>query len=166
MLPLAGHWTTASTIALGVVMLLEHPDQLAAFRDDPALAAGAVEEMVRLQSIGDAGAALAVVADIEVGGPAHPGRRGHPPADPAANRDPEAIDRPDGFDIRRGDRHHLGFGFGIHRCWGEPGAGDGRDRPRTLFERIPTLRLDAPEEIPPFKYEAAIFGLHSLPVAW
>ena len=152
LLLLAGHETTASTIALGVVMLLEHPDQLAAFRDDPALAAGAVEEMVRLQSIGDAGAARAVVADIEVGGRLIRAGEGILPLIPAANRDPEAIDRPDVFDIRRGDRHHLGFGFGIHRCLGENLARATVEIAlRTLFERIPTLRLDAPLEELPFK---------------
>jgi cytochrome P450 len=37
----------------------------------------------------------------------------------SGNRDPDAIDRPDEFIIDRPDaRHHLSFGFGIHRCMG------------------------------------------------
>jgi cytochrome P450 len=167
LLLLAGHETTASTIALGVVMFLEHPDQLAALRDDPALAAGAVEELVRLQSLGDAGAARAVVADIEIGGRLLRAGEGILPLIPAANRDPEVIDRPDEFDIRRGNRRHLGFGFGIHRCLGENLARATVEIAlRTLFDRIPTLRLAAPVDELPFKYDSQIFGLHELPVRW
>jgi cytochrome P450 len=37
----------------------------------------------------------------------------------SGNRDPSAIDRPDEFIIDRPNaRHHLSFGFGIHRCMG------------------------------------------------
>jgi cytochrome P450 len=37
----------------------------------------------------------------------------------SGNRDEEAIDRPDEFLIDRAKaRHHLSFGFGIHRCMG------------------------------------------------
>jgi cytochrome P450 len=37
----------------------------------------------------------------------------------SGNRDEEAIDRPDDFIIDRPQaRHHLSFGFGIHRCMG------------------------------------------------
>ncbi|MEC9343202.1 MAG: cytochrome P450, partial [Pseudomonadota bacterium] len=37
----------------------------------------------------------------------------------SGNRDEEVIDRPDEFIIDRATpRHHLSFGFGIHRCVG------------------------------------------------
>jgi cytochrome P450 len=37
----------------------------------------------------------------------------------SGNRDEEAIDRPDDFIVDRPNaRHHLSFGFGIHRCMG------------------------------------------------
>ena len=37
---------------------------------------------------------------------------------------------------------------------------------RTLFDRIPTLRLARAVEDLPFKYDGAVFGLYELPVAW
>ena len=37
---------------------------------------------------------------------------------------------------------------------------------RTLFERIPALRLAMPAEKLSFKYDGVIFGLHELPVSW
>ncbi|HKI74219.1 MAG TPA: cytochrome P450, partial [Pseudomonadales bacterium] len=37
----------------------------------------------------------------------------------SGNRDEEVIERPDDFIIdRKNARHHLSFGFGIHRCMG------------------------------------------------
>ena len=50
---IAGHETTAGQIAVSVVALLEHPDQLALLRDaeDPKVVAAAVEELMRYCSI-------------------------------------------------------------------------------------------------------------------
>ena len=54
----------------------------------------------------------------------------------SGNRDEEAIDRPDEFLIDRPNaRHHLSFGFGIHRCMGNRLA---EMQLRVLWEEIMT----------------------------
>ena len=49
---IAGHETTANMIGLGVLALLQHPDQAAVLRetDDPKVVANAVEELLRYLS--------------------------------------------------------------------------------------------------------------------
>jgi cytochrome P450 monooxygenase len=37
---------------------------------------------------------------------------------------------------------------------------------RTLFDRIPTLRLAEPVEELPVKFDGILFGVHALPVTW
>ena len=69
----------------------------------------------------------------------------------SGNRDEEVISRPDEFLIdRENPRHHLSFGFGIHRCMGNRVA---EMQLRILWEEI--LRrfgrievLAEPERIP------------------
>jgi len=51
----------------------------------------------------------------------------------SANRDEEKFPNPDIFDIRRGSRDHMAFGFGLHSCLG---AALARMEIRVVFEEI------------------------------
>jgi hypothetical protein len=112
-----GHETAVSMISNGILALLNHPDQYAAVAADPALATGAVEEILRydapVQLTGRVATAAMAVGRLDV----HPG-------DllilllSAANRDPEAYPDPDRFDVRRGATNHLAFAAGAHFCLG------------------------------------------------
>lgn len=163
----AGHETTANMISLGVVTLLQHPEQLAQLRAEPSLTANTVEELLRFHSIGDAGAVRVALADLEVGGQLIRAGEGLIPLLLSANRDEAVFPRPDTLDLRRHTRGHMGFGFGVHQCVGQNLArAELEIAYHTLFTRLPGLRLDAPLEALSFKYEEQGFGLNALPVAW
>ncbi len=83
------------------------------------------------------------------------------------NRDESVYPEPDTLDWHRSTRHHVTFGFGIHQCLGQNLArAELEIALRTLFARLPGLRLAAPAEEIPFKPGDTIQGMLELPVAW
>ncbi|WP_234407544.1 cytochrome P450 [Pseudomonas bohemica] len=169
LLYLAGHETTANLIGLGLVSLLQHPEQKEALMANPLLARGAAEEMLRFHSITHMNSNRVATQDVEIGG--HLIRKGegvlallH-----AANHDPEVFTSPDAFDIHREtkDQAHVAFSFGIHQCLGQPLARlELHVVFETIFRRFPTLQLAVPFEELDFKRNVFVFGLNSLPVIW
>jgi cytochrome P450 len=166
LLLIAGHETTSNVISLGTLALLEHPDQLAALKADPALIPNAVEEMLRFLNIVEAGFRVAL-ADIEIEGTVIKAGEGLVALAATANRDEAAFEQPDGFDITRGARHHVAFGYGIHQCLGQNLARTELAMVfGTLFRRIPGLRLAVPMTEVPLKNDSFIYGVNELPVTW
>ncbi|WNV85780.1 cytochrome P450 [Umezawaea sp. Da 62-37] len=167
LLLLAGHETTANMISLGTIALLENPDQLALVKADPSKTLSAVEELLRYFTIVDAATARRATEDVELGGVTIRAGEGVLALGFAANRDPEAFENPDDLDVERGARHHVAFGFGAHQCLGQNLARmELQIVVDTLFRRVPELALAQPVEELLFKDEAAIYGVHSLPVTW
>ncbi|MFJ9381965.1 cytochrome P450 [Streptomyces sp. NPDC101455] len=168
LLLLAGHETTASTIALGVVTLLDHPDQQALVTGHREGAAGAADEMVRFHSLGDIDAGRVTTGELTVGGRTLPAGVGIIPVLSAGNRDPDVFEDPDQVNVLREHvRRHVGFGYGRHQCLGQNLArAELEIAYRTLFARIPGLRLTGPVGELSFKHDSQIFGLHTLPVTW
>jgi cytochrome P450 len=164
----AGHETTANMIALGVLALTEHPDQLAIIREDPSQTLNAVEELLRYFTVADIVPVRVATEDIEVGGVVIREGEGVLPLGYAANRDPSVFANPDDFDIVRGSRQHVAFGFGPHQCIGQNLARmELQIALETLFRRIPGLEFAVPLEKIPFRDETAmVFGVHELPVTW
>ncbi|MEU6372498.1 cytochrome P450 [Streptomyces sp. NPDC046909] len=165
----AGHETTANMIALGVLALLEHPDQLALVRDtdDPKVLAGTVEEMLRYLTVVHNGQRRVALADIELGGETI--RAGDGVIIPGAtgNWQPDRFPDPDRLDISRDARRHMAFGFGIHQCLGQPLARlELQVVYGTLFRRVPTLRRAVDLEKIPFKDDGVVYGVYELPVTW
>jgi cytochrome P450 len=119
LLLVAGHETTVGLISNAILALLRHPDQLAALRADPALAAGAVEETLRYD------APVQLTGRVARGG-MQVGQVSAPDGAvlllllAAAGRDREAFADPDRFDIRRAAGSHLAFAAGPHFCLGAP----------------------------------------------
>jgi len=136
----AGHETTANLIANGLVLLFEHPDQLARLRAEPDLMPSAVEEMLRCD--GPAGVIGRVPTEpVELAGHTVPAGQHIYLALMAANRDPEVFEDPDAFDITRKRNRHLAFGMGTYYCLGAALARMETDEClRILLERCPDLR--------------------------
>ena len=167
----AGHETTANTIGLGTVLLLEHPDQLAILRDDPGVVKTAVEEILRYLSVVNTGMARRATADLEIGGRRIESGGRIVVSLPAANRDLAYLGDADVFDVTRPRGIHAGrhvaFGYGIHRCLGMNLARlELSVALPALFRRFPELRLDVPGAGPRYRGAAAVNGLLSLPVSW
>jgi cytochrome P450 len=169
LLLVAGHETTTNMIALGTLALLRHPDQFAALRrtDDPALIADAVEELLRYLTIVHMGLRRVALADVEIGGQVIRAGDGMIFPTNVANRDEEVFADPDRLEIHRDARGHLAFGFGVHRCLGQPLA---RVQLQvvygTLYRRLPTLRLAVRPSQLPFKSDSTVYGVYELPVTW
>ncbi|MFF0624249.1 cytochrome P450 [Streptomyces sp. NPDC004296] len=162
----AGHETTANMISLGTFALLEHPDQLARLRSDEDLMPAAVEELLRFLSIADG--MLRVATDtIEIAGHTIRAGDGVVFSTSLINRDETAYPAPDALDLDRSARHHVAFGFGIHQCLGQNLArAELEIALRSLFRRIPDLRLAVPAATIPFKPGDTLQGMIELPLAW
>jgi hypothetical protein len=169
LLLIGGHETTSNMIALGTAALLLHPAELAELRatDDPAVIAGAVEELLRWLTILHLGRRRIALADIEIGGTLIRRGEGIVVAHDAANRDPVGFPDPGTLDIHREARHHLAFGFGVHQCLGQSLARvELQVVYGTLYRRVPTLALAVDPADVPYKYDNIVYGVHQLPVTW
>lgn len=115
----AGHETTMALLSNGMLALLRHPDQLQRLRDEPALVASAVEELLRFDSPIQHQTRVAA-EDTEIGGKQIITGQRVVPLLGAANRDPDQFPDPDSLDLSRSPNKHLAFGYGIHFCVGAP----------------------------------------------
>ncbi|MEV6802720.1 cytochrome P450 [Micromonospora rifamycinica] len=164
---IAGHETTANMISLGVVGLLENPEQLAALKADHRLAGPAAEELLRYWSIGEFSTSRIATADIEIGGQLIRAGDGVIALNSAANHDDRVFASPERLDIRRDARSQMAFGHGIHQCLGQNLARLELEIVyTTLFSRIEGLRLTVPADELPFKADASFYGIYEVPVSW
>jgi cytochrome P450 len=163
----AGHQTTQNMTALGVLTLLQHPDQLALIKSNPEMIPGAVEELLRFSSVLHVGARRVALEDIDVNGKLVKAGEGVICSIPAANRDPNLFPDPDRFDVERDAARHVAFGFGMHQCLGQVLArAELRIVYGSLFNRLPNLRLAVPFEKLRFRHDMFVYGVHELPLAW
>jgi cytochrome P450 len=167
LLLLAGHETTSNMLGLGTLALLRHPDQLAAVRDDPDAIGPAVEELLRWLSIVHTAIPRVTTTAVEIAGVQIPAGEVVFVSLPSGNRDPDFIDTPEEFDIRRGAPGHLAFGHGVHHCLGAPLARmEMRIAFPALLRRFPTLALAEDFDDVSFRSFHFIYGLKSLEVTW
>jgi cytochrome P450 len=117
LLLVAGNETTTTLIGNAVLALLEQPGELKRLREDPALLATAIDEVLRFSSPVQFDPRRANRATRIAGTPIEENTMvlcwlG------SANRDEAVFERPDVFDVGRQKNPHLAFGFGTHHCLG------------------------------------------------
>jgi cytochrome P450 len=113
----AGHDTTSAVLGAGMKGLLDHPDQIALWRDNPELDDGAAKELMRWVSPVRHMLRTAT-EDVELRGKKIKAGDALALWFPAANRDPEQFANPNTLDITRDPKKHLAFGYGEHMCLG------------------------------------------------
>jgi cytochrome P450 len=164
---IGGHETTANQINLSLLLLFDHPGQVATLRADPGLIPAAVEELLRCSRLGGLPPARVTTDDVQIGGVTIPAGEQVMPLLGTANRDPSAFIDPDRFDVTRDAASHLAFGAGVHHCLGAQLARvELQEAFRGLIGRLPGLRLAVPASDLEFKPGMAIHSLRELPVLW
>ncbi|MBH1938051.1 cytochrome P450 [Streptomyces sp. AV19] len=144
LLLVAGHETTTNLIANGMLTLLRHPDVLERLRrgDEPGLPARVIEELVRHDPVSQMLANRIALDDIEIAGTTIPRGSTVVLVLASGSRDPGFVEDPDRFDPDRAPNEHLGFGGGIHYCFGAPLARpEGRIALTELARRLENPRL-------------------------
>jgi cytochrome P450 len=163
----AGHETTANTIALSTLVLLENPDQLAALRTSPELANSAVEELLRYLSVIQFGLLRYATEDVTVADTVIRAGEWLVAASSPGNRDESVYPGADEVDLKREARTHLAFGFGAHQCLGQQLARvELQVALTTLLSRLPNLRLPVPLADSAFKHNSIVYGLQAMPIVW
>lgn len=162
----AGHETTGTMIGTGMLVLLQHPDQLDVLRRDPELIGPTVEELLRYLSILHSSIVRVAKVDVDLGGQHIRAGEGLIATPAQANKDPRKFPDPDRFDITRDTAGQVAFGFGVHQCLGQAIARlEMRIALAGILERMPGLALACgPDEL---TYESSnLIGVHALPVTW
>lgn len=130
---IGGDETTRHVISGGMHALLEHPEQLAALREDPTKLPVAIEEMLRWVSP-IKNMARTLTRDVELRGQTLEEGEKLLLLYPSGNRDERVFDRPHEFDITRTPNDHVAFGgYGTHFCLG---ASLARLELRVMFEEL------------------------------
>jgi cytochrome P450 len=130
-----GNLTTMGLLGSGLLLLLKHPDQFEAVRNDFRLIPKMVEEVLRYESPDQWNPrTVASPGGAELGGVHIPEGARVLMVWGSANRDETVFKSPDDFNIFRADSsEHIAFGFGTHFCLG---ASLARTEARVAFERL------------------------------
>jgi cytochrome P450 len=139
----AGVGTTMHFLSNSMLLLLQHPEELAALRRDPERMRPFLEETLRTESPVQWSSRVAAV-DTELHGVPIASGSNILLMWGSGNRDPEKFDDPERFWVGRTDvtKYHLGFGYGMHMCIGAPLARlEAQISFELLLSRLANLRL-------------------------
>jgi cytochrome P450 len=164
LLLVAGHETTVNLLGNGMLTLLRHPAILDRLRNAPNLIPATVEEVLRYEPPVQFLVQRTTLDEIALAGTTIPKGVLVTLALAAGNRDPQRFSDPDRFDPERRDNEHLGFGSGIHSCFGAPLA---RMEAQIAFTEL-VRRLSQPRLVvdpPPYRPSPLLRGPEHLLIA-
>ena len=159
----AGHDTTSSSTAGGILALIENPEQLSKLKNNPSLMTSAVEETIRwvtpVKNFFRTATQNYNLKDREI------------KKDdsillcyPSGNRDEEIFDDPFKFKVDRSPNRHLAFGHGAHLCLGKYLAKIEMEIfYEELFKKIDNIELNGEPE---WVKASFVSGLKSLPIRY
>jgi len=164
LLPAASE-TTTRTFGTLMTLLLENPDVLERVRNDRSLVSKAIDEAVRLEPVATFKVRQAA-KDMEIRGVQIPKGAMVQCIVTSANRDEDAFENGDVFDIDRRPKPSFGFGFGPHMCIGQFVAKTELNCAlNAILDLMPNIRLD-PSKPAPEIIGAQLRGPHYLHVLW
>ena len=159
----AGHDTTSSSTAGGILALIENPDQLLKLKNNPSLMTSAIEETIRwvtpVKNFFRTATQNYDLKDREI------------KKDdsillcyPSGNRDEEIFADPFKFKVDRSPNRHLAFGHGAHLCLGKYLAKIEMEIfYEELFKKIDNIQLNGEPE---WVKASFVSGLKSLPIKY
>ncbi|MEU7575987.1 cytochrome P450 [Streptomyces sp. NPDC041068] len=154
---------TGGTLGLGLVGLLENPDQLAVLIERPELIDHAVEEVIRSVTIIPHASPRTAKEDVTIGD--HVIKSGEFVACSLLEANGTRLpgEPQDTLDITRDNSGHMAFGHGLHYCLGASLARmELRVAISELLRRFPKVRLAVERDELRFTAKS----VESLPVAW
>jgi cytochrome P450 len=152
--------TSASMLALGTAVLLDHPAAYGRVAIEPTAVDRTVEELLRYLSVVQVAFPRFPKHDVQVGGTTVSKGDVVICQLAGANRDGAGLDD---FDATRDPTSHLAFGHGFHRCVGaELARMELRSAFPALARRFPEMAL-ATDHLD-YRQMSIVYGLESLPV--
>jgi cytochrome P450 len=157
----AGHDTTSSSTAGGLLALLQHPEEMQKLRDDPSLLSLAVDEAIRWVTPVKHFMRTAT-EDYDLRGKTIKAGESVMLMYASGNRDEEVFDEPFKFKADRRPNKHVAFGHGAHHCLGHLLAKmEMRALYKKLLEKVQDIELVGE---PAWVQSQFVSGLKTLPI--
>jgi cytochrome P450 len=162
-----GFETTTAALGTGMMLLLQHPEQLAMLRADRSMMRNFVEESLRFDSP-VSGLWRSTTCPVSIAGTEIPQGAMVMVRYASANRDEAVFANADSFDITRSDvGQHLAFGFGNHFCLGAALARAELEIAfGVLLDRLDDLAVAEPLDDLPHEYSYFLRPLKRLPLSF
>ncbi len=159
----AGHDTTSSSTAGGILAMIQNPDQFLKLKKNPSLMPSAVEETIRwvtpVKNFFRTATRDYLIKDQKI-------KKNDSIllCYPSGNRDEDVFDDPFSFKVDRTPNRHLAFGHGAHLCLGKYLAKIEMEIfYEELFKKINKIELNGE---PKWVKASFVSGLKSLPIKY